>query len=458
MPGLAPASAGPAVDPADDREHTSVYERIRVLWPDHLGLARGKYLPAHLAEEGTNHCVTTFALGYDRSLIPAPGSYLLEGLRDVHAHYDPADVRPGWEDDRTGVVVADLDLDGVPYTFSSRHALKKAIADWGALGYRPKVGIELEAYVLEPDDQNGWRRWRTPRSMVYGTGLGSDPSGLIDDIMDAAKASEFRLESLNAEFDESQFELTLEYDDALAAVDEAFLFRILAREVALAHGLDLTFLGKPFTGVAGNGVHVNFSLVGADGGNAMADPTTADGLSALAKQCLAGLVHHHQGLTPLCAPTVNAYRRLQPGELNGYWANWGHEHRCAANRIPSSRGPATRIENRVGDGAASLHLATAAVLQAARLGVVNGLACPEPLTTDGFEEVNTDVCVAPNLAGALEHLTADQVLIEAVGSDVVANFVANKEAEWERYLAAVGQDAPGDKVTQWELDEYLMYH
>ncbi|MEL7158158.1 MAG: glutamine synthetase, partial [Actinomycetota bacterium] len=271
-----------------------MYERIRLLWPDHLGLARGKYLPAHLAERGTNHCVSTFALGYDRSLIPAPGSYLLEGLRDVHASFDPAAVRPGWEDDRTGVVVGHLDMDGAPYTFAPRHALESALAAWQAQGYRVKVGLELEAYVLEPDDGGGWRRWRTPRSMVYGTGPGSDPAGLLDGIMDAAATSKFRIESINAEFDESQFELTLEYDDALAAVDEAFLFRVMAREVALSRGLDLTFMGKPFAGVAGNGHHVNFSLSDGEGNNVMADPAAADGLSAVAKSCLAGLVAHHQ--------------------------------------------------------------------------------------------------------------------------------------------------------------------
>lgn len=435
-----------------------MYERIRLLWPDHLGLARGKYLPAHIAEEGTNHCVTTFALGYDRSLVPAPGAYLLEGLRDVHASFDPNEVHPGWEDDRTGVVVAHLDMDGEPYPVAARHALQTAIADWQALGYSPKVGIELEAYVLEPDDEGGWRRWRTPRSMVYGTGPGSDPVGLLDRIMDAAKNAELRVESINAEFDESQFELTLEYDDALAAVDDAFLFRVLARETALAAGLDLTFLGKPFPGVAGNGVHVNFSLVDAEGANVMANTGAADGLSEVAKRCLGGLVAHHQGMTALCAPTVNAYRRLQPGELNGYWANWGYEHRCAANRVPSARGAATRIENRVGDGSANLHLATAAVLHAARLGVVGGLECPEPLTTDGFEEVNTEVCVAPDLAQALGHLTADEQLVEAVGPDLVANFVANKEAEWERYIDAVGDDTPGGEPTPWEIEQYLMYH
>ncbi len=163
-------------------------------------------------------------------------------------------------------------------------------------------------------------------------------------------------------------------------------------------------------------------------------------------------------MTALCAPTVNAYRRLQPGELNGYWANWGHEHRCAGNRVPSARGSSTRIENRLSDGAASVHLAVATVLSAARLGVVDGLDCPDPLVTDGFEEVNTDVSSAPSLSVALDHLEADQALVDAVGSELVANFVANKRAEWDRYIAAVGTDQAGGTVTGWELDEYLMYH
>ena len=90
----------------------SDYDRIRVLWPDHLGLARGKYLPVRLAEQGTGHCVTTFALGYDRSLVPAPGAYLLEGLPDVVASFDADEVRPSWEDDTTGVVVGHLDFRG----------------------------------------------------------------------------------------------------------------------------------------------------------------------------------------------------------------------------------------------------------------------------------------------------------------------------------------------------------
>ena len=84
----------------------TTYDRYRVLWPDHLGLARGKYLPARIAAKGTGHCASAFALGYDRSLVPAPGSYLLEGLKDVWATMDPDTIKPSWEDDRTAVAVA----------------------------------------------------------------------------------------------------------------------------------------------------------------------------------------------------------------------------------------------------------------------------------------------------------------------------------------------------------------
>ena len=333
----------------------SNFDRIRVMWADHLGIPRGKYLPIRLADRGTMHCATTFALGYDRSMIPAPGSYLLQGLRDVASTFDSQSVRPGWEDDRTGVVVGHLSMDGEPYRYVGRYVLQKAIADWGAFGLHAKVGIELEAYVIEPDGAGGWRRWDTPRSVVYGTGRSADPIGLIDTIVRRAEVSGFPIESVNAEFDAGQFELTLEYDDALAAADDVFLFRILARETALEHGLDLTFMGRPFPGVSGSGIHVNFSLVDDEGHNVLSDETSSDGLSPLAKQCLAGLIEHHRALTALCAPTVNAYRRLQPGELCGYWANWGYDHRVAGNRVPGARGDGTRIENRVADGAANIY-------------------------------------------------------------------------------------------------------
>jgi glutamine synthetase len=426
----------------------SAYDRIRVLWPDHLGLARGKYLPIRYAEQGAFHCMALFSLGYDRQMTPAPGTKMLEGLPDLKATFDMDEVRDGWEP-RTGVVVADISFQGAPVGLSSRHALRRAIAAWEALGYRPKIGIELEAYILQRSDDGSWVPWETPGGYVYGTGTAVDPIGLLDEIMREAEEAKLPMESINSEYDIPQFELTLHYDDALKAVDDAFLFKVLAREIAHRHGLLLTFLGKPLGDRGGSGLHVNLSLADDNGHNILNDETADDGLSKVAHQAIAGLMEHHRGMTALLAPTVNAYKRLRPGQLSGYWANWGYDHRGTTVRISPERGASTRLEHRMADGAANIYTAAATVLQAARLGVVNDLA-PQPAETqDCLESTDATVHCPEHLGAALDVLEQDTELTEAVGRELVEHFVVIKRVEWNRFSAA---------VTDWELAEYLPFH
>ncbi len=425
----------------------SDYRRLRVLFPDHLGLARGKYIPTAHATDRVSHCIGTFALNFDRSMTPAPGSKMLEGLPDCTAVFSPERVRPGWEEG-TGVVLADLEFNGEPLAISPRHVLRRAVAAWASLGYQVKVGIELEAYVMQRDGRGGWEAWDTPGAFVYGTGSTVDPAGVFDDIMATADRCGLPIESINSEFDTPQFEMTLRCDDALQAVDDVFLFKVMAREVASRHQLLLTFMGKPFAGRSGSGLHVNFSLVDDAGANRFADPETPDGLSCLARQCIAGLIAHHAGMAALCVPTVNGYKRLRPGQLAGYWANWGYDHRGATLRVPGARGDCARLEHRMSDGAANPYLATAAVLQAARLGVTDRLSPPAPEEQDCLEHQSTDQHVPDDLGRALDALESDRALVDAVGREMTALFVSIKRAEWQKFTAA---------VTDWELNYYLPF-
>lgn len=438
---------------------TSHFSRIRMLWPDHLGLARGKYLPADLADHGTGFCVTTFGLSYGRDLIPAPGAAMLEGLKDVHGLIDHSSMRPSWEDDRTGVAVADLVIDGQPYEVSARTALQIALDAWRDLGYSLKVGIELEGYLLEQDDTGIWRRASNPRSMVYGTGPIGDPTGFFDEVLWTAEKCGFIVESANVEFDESQFEFTLRYDDALKMADDTFLFRTMVREIAVKRGQDFTFLGKPFPEVSGSGVHFNFSVLDEQGRPAFADASDLNGTSELLRQSVAGLIGHHLALTAILAPTINAYRRLQPGTLAGCWANWGVDHRNVTSRIPAtSNASAMRIEHRLADGAVNIHLGIAATLQAALLGVKGGYELGPAYTDDGFEEGGEGVArSASSLSEALDHLEADTEFCAALGQLLVDNFVANKRHE-AKCFAATGATIDGDELSGFELGQYLPYH
>jgi glutamine synthetase len=288
----------------------------------------------------------------------------------------------------------------------------------------------------------------TPGAFVYGTGSAVDPHGLIDAIWSACVEAEIPLESVNSEYDTPQFEFTLRYSDALRAADDAFLFKVLAREVAQQLGLMLTFMGKPLSDRGGSGLHVNFSFRSPDGENVINDEKAKDGLSALAKHSIGGLLEHHQALAGICAPTVNAYKRLRPASLSGYWANWGYDHRGATIRVPGERGTAARLEHRLSDGGAVVHSAVAAVLQAARLGVASEANPGKPEGGNGLDTIDATLGVPATLAEALDVLESDHELVEALGSDLVAQHLAVKRAEWERYSAA---------TTDWEIREYLPF-
>jgi glutamine synthetase len=98
-------------------------------------------------------------------------------------------------------------------------------------------------------------------------------------------------------------------------VDDIFLFRLLAREVAFQHGIVLTFMPKPILTVGGSGVHINFSLRDAQGHNAISGGHDASQFNALTLGCTAGLMHHHQALAGLLAPSANSYQRQPVGFL-----------------------------------------------------------------------------------------------------------------------------------------------
>ncbi len=160
-------------------------------------------------------------------------------------------------------------------------------------------------------------------------------------------------------------------------------------------------------------------------------------------------------MAAILAPHVNAYKRLQPDMLNGYWANWGHDDRSVTVRVPPARGAATRLEQRTSDAAANPYLAAAAVLHAARLGVEHDLELPPVQPVAG--EPNTDVHIPDNLDAALNAMAADTELVDAIGREVVEAFTILKRAEWERYLAS-GADPLTTDVTDWELRYYLPFH
>ena len=429
------------------------------MWSDLNGLSHGRYVPVRRVHEHGHHAVTTLTMNINRDILPIDGYAGDVGFPDLSTVPLVTTRRTGWEVD-TDVVIADLEFNGEPLAIGPRNALQRAVDAWRALGYEPMLGFEMEFYVLQPDAAapGGFGPLHLPSHRVYGVGTGSDNTGLMFDLFDAAENCELDLEGIVGEFHPGQMELNMKYGTAMDASDRAFICKDMTRELAAKKGYCITYMGRPSAVMVGSGMHINFSLLPVAGGaNAFADPSAQYGLSSLARQCLGGLIAHHEGLAAMSAPTVNSYKRLIPGIIAGYWANWGLDNRSSTFRVPCERGEATRIENRMPCGSASPYLSAAVMLNAALLGVVDGLDCGAPQAGDGDAAPNTDRHTPHTLADAVAAYEADTVLCEAMGADLTRAYLALRKDELERW-AATGNKWSVDEITDWELTEYLPFY
>jgi glutamine synthetase len=429
-------------------------KRLRLLWSDIHGIERGKYLYGDWSDRGrANFCLATFPLTFDREILPIPGLAFDVGLPDLEARLDQSSLRPGWEPN-TVVGIGDLFHKGEPLAIDPRNVLRQAIEPWRARGLEPQIAFEFEFYLLRPDGAGQWKALDTPSSRVYGTGTAVDPDGVVNEMVDIAAGCDLAIEAWCTEFDDSQFEINIRYRDAMEAADDAFLFRVLAHEIATRRDHRATFIGRPFNDRGGNGLHVNISFRDSLGNNALFEPASPDGLSDLARRCMAGMLAHHAGSAAILAPTVNAYKRLKPDMMNGYWANWGHDDRTVAVRISPDRGPQTRLENRVPDGAVNPYLAAATLLHTCRFGVEEEMDLPVPQPLG--DTPRADVHAPESLVEALEALNADHKVCEALGPQLITAFTMLKQAEWDRYLAVVDDPLTTD-ATGWELRYYTPF-
>jgi len=167
-------------------------------------------------------------------------------------------------------------------------------------------------------------------------------------------------------------ELNVRYNEPLPAADAHARFKLAFRAIARQHGLVGSFMPKPFANYPGAGCHVHISVADKDtGADRFADPldTRGIGLSELAYHFLGGLLDHAGALCAIGSPTVNSYKRLQPGSWAPSIKSYGVGNRSAMVRVVEARSDnngakdrLTRLELRTPDGTANSYLLAAAIM------------------------------------------------------------------------------------------------
>lgn len=156
----------------------------------------------------------------------------------------------------------------------------------------------------------------------------------------------------------------------------------------------------------------------------------------LSKECyhfIAGLIKHAKGMSCICNPLVNSYKRLVPGYEAPVAICWSSINRSPLIRIPASRGAGTRIEFRSPDPAANPYLVMALCLAAGLDGIENELEAPEPigknmylLTEEQIADMNIDVLPA-TLGEACDAFEEDKYIQEVWESISVKNIWKQRE-------------------------------
>jgi glutamine synthetase len=447
---LTPATSVELADRIADLPDLGI-RAVRLQYADLHSICRGKDIPsshfAHAVEEGISFVEAIMTVDLRHNVVAG----FERGFPDIVARPDLATLtRLPWAPDVAACIV-DLEEvgSGEPSTLDSRGVLKRLLAQYEELQLHPVLGPELEFYLCQPDDSDprGYAPYAAQESPVYTVGEVADPRGTLSRMLDAAV--QFRLGAVAAahEYGRSQYEINLRHSAALDSADRAFRFKSLVKEMAARDGLLATFMGKPFNGDEGSGFHLHISLCDPDGRNRSEDVAHPSGLADATRHFIAGVIEHCAPMMVFFNPTVNAYRRINAEALVPTRACWGHDHRMTLVRVPRERGPATRLELRLGDGTANVYLAYAAALAAGLDGIRRGLEPPAPI--EGFlydlPEDAQGKALPTTFQEALEALSEDHVITAALGERLIETFKVVKAAELERFRAW---------VTDWEFAEY----
>ena len=433
------------------------YERVRLFWTDLNGVARGVSLPESeyesAVEEGVGFANGVAELTLEPDLLDAPRYGAEAG--DMMAVADSDSLREvAWTED-TGAVFSSLtDVDGTPFDLCVRGALERVVEDLRSEGFTPFAGIEAEFSVLKPDGDGDWEPYNTRCS--YDMNAVDMADDLIRAWSDAMETAGSTVLGVHQESQPGQYEVNIQYDDALTTADSLMFFRHVAKAITDDRGYKASFMPRPYSGEDANGLHFHLSLwdeaeeencFASETGNlqfpAGKQPEGESGLSETAHHFIGGLLDHMQGLTAICAPTVNSYKRLLPGIWAPVNVAWGPDNRSTVLRVPPELGPAARVEHRVPDSACNPYLGLAATLAAGLDGIRNQTDPGEPTLANAYEEAYDRL--PRTLWAALDELEADTVLTEALGESLVEEFVKLKRDEFDRYM---------NSVAEWEREEY----
>lgn len=115
-----------------------------------------------------------------------------------------------------------------------------------------------------------------------------------------------------------QLEIDWKYADAIQAADNENQVKYVVRDIFTKYGLDVTFMAKPFEGVAGSGEHTHLGLAAKlKSGKVVSMFAPADFskdfMNPLGYGALMGILKNYEVVNPFVSSSNDSFNRLKPG-------------------------------------------------------------------------------------------------------------------------------------------------
>lgn len=419
-------------------------EYFLISFVDLLGQLRAKLVPAR-AIRGMQKDGAGFA-GFATWLDMTPAH------PDMFAIPDPDSlIQLPWKPE-VGWLAADLWMDGKAVEASPRVALKRQIEAAVKKGYRVKTGVECEFFLTSPSGDGLSDEMDQEEKPCYDQSALMRRYDLISEICDSMLSLGWNPYQNDHEDANGQFEMNWDYADCLKTADRHTFFKFMAKSIAEKHGYRATFMPKPFANLTGSGCHAHVSVWDKSGKkNLFMNKRDDMGLSKLAYQFLAGVLHSADAMAAMFIPTVNSYKRIDAA-VTSSGATWSPNaitysgnNRTHMVRIPDPG----RFEIRLMDGATNPYLLQAAVVATGLDGVANKRDPGKRVDLNMYTEQHKlkKVRKLPtNLLDAIRLLDASKVARSAFGDEFIDSYVKLKKEEWQRFTR---------EITPWERSHTL---
>jgi glutamine synthetase len=439
-------------DPAEASEFLEKHPEVRaieLLIPDLNGILRGKRIERSALHKIYHDglCLPGSLFGADITGDTAESTGLGFETGDMDQLCWPVTgslKRIPWRDKPMAQVLLTMhELDDTPYVTDPQQVLRNTLQGFEELGLRPQVAVELEFYLID-QQRNGYGAPQPPISPVSGEREGStqvygiseldDFRALFDDIARAAEVQALPAETAVAEYAPGQYEVNLAYQtDVATACHHAILLKRLIKAITQRHGMEATFMAKPYSEYSGSGTHVHISMLDQRGDNIFSGNSEFG--SEQLHHAIGGLLACMSESMAIFAPNANSYRRFQADTFAPVSPTWGWNNRTVAVRIPTGADQARRLEHRVAGADANPYLLVATLLAAIHHGISNKTEPGKPITGNAYEQAPASLPC--HWHSALESFANRSILADYLDPGFCKVYLASKQEERQRFESQV---------------------